>query len=126
MLTRYIKTAALIAAVLMFGVDVIAQDTALTVPPPFALHFDDTTLLSKADSSLRITRSRLQKMLQDSLHFTAEIHLVSSIERFDSLVGSGFPEWGAAAALPALNLIVIKSPNRFHTQRPLSELLAHE
>lgn len=64
--------------------------------------------------------------LQDSLDYRPEIHIVNLKQRFDSLIGGAFPDWGAAAAVPTRGLIVIKSPDAFNVGKSLPELLAHE
>ncbi|MEW5794978.1 MAG: hypothetical protein AB1772_01330 [Candidatus Zixiibacteriota bacterium] len=54
------------------------------------------------------------------------MYLAASEATFDSLIGGQFPDWGAAAAIPVRQRIVIKSPDSFRLNRPLRELLAHE
>ncbi len=82
--------------------------------------------VKRADSLLSVARTRLSEALQDSLSFPATIFLARTREEFDLLVGGQFPDWGAAAALPRQNLIVIKSPKHFPLRRSLDELLVHE
>ena len=89
-------------------------------------YLDVPGYLDKVDESLVDVRSRLQDLLADSLDFTAEIHLVTTEEHFRELIGDEFPDWGAAAAVPSRNLIVVKSPDNFNIHRPLTELMAHE
>ena len=89
-------------------------------------YLDVPGYLEKVDKSLVDARSRLQDLLADSLDFTAEVHLVTTEEHFRKLIGDEFPDWGAAAAVPSQNLIVVKSPDHFNIQRPLGELMAHE
>ena len=92
----------------------------------FRYFFDNPSYIEQADSILRHTRSQLSKILGDSLTGEVEIYLVESQPRFDSLIGGSFPDWGAAAAVPSLNRIVLKSPDRFNVNKSLRELLAHE
>lgn len=88
--------------------------------------FDNPHYIAGADSSLAEVRTRLQSLLRDDLDFQADVFLVDSETRFDSLVGEQFPDWGAAAAIPSANRIVVKSPDSFRLNRPLAELLRHE
>jgi len=92
----------------------------------FTYYFENQLHLSEADSTLRATRTRLRTLLQNDLDFSADIFLVESEATFDSLIGGVFPDWGAAAAIPIWKRIVIKSPDTFQINRPLSELLGHE
>ncbi|MCD6249590.1 MAG: hypothetical protein J7J98_04575 [candidate division Zixibacteria bacterium] len=92
----------------------------------FTYYFENQLRLSEADSTLRATRTRLRTLLRNDLDFSADVFFVESEATFDSLVGGVFPEWGAAAAIPIWNRIVIKSPDVFQLNRPLSELLSHE
>ncbi len=92
----------------------------------FTYYFDHPHYLEPADSTLRATRARLQSLLLSDLSFPVDVYLAGSETAFDSLVGGRFPEWGAAAAIPFLKRIVIKSPGSFSLKRPLRELLSHE
>jgi len=92
----------------------------------FTYYFDHPHYLAEADSTLRVTRARLQRLLNSDLAFQAEVFLVRSKGTFDSLIGGRFPDWGAAAAIPVRQRIVIKSPDSFPLSRPLRELLSHE
>ena len=92
----------------------------------FTYYFDHPQYVTLADSTLQQTRTRLQKLLGNDLDFTAEIFLAGDEAVFDSLIGGLFPDWGAAAAIPARQRIVIKSPDAFPLSRPLPELLSHE
>ncbi|MCP4684066.1 MAG: hypothetical protein GY867_01335 [bacterium] len=103
-----------------------AQTGATEVRGQFRYFFDNPAYIASADSVLRRTRTQLNGLLQDSLTGAVDIYLVESLERFDSLIGGSFPDWGAAAAIPGLNRIVLKSPDRFNVNKSLRELLAHE
>jgi hypothetical protein len=92
----------------------------------FTYYFDHPQYITLADSTLQQTRARLQKLLGNELSFSAEIFLADNETVFDSLIGGLFPDWGAAAAIPARKRIVIKSPDSFPLSRPLQELLSHE
>ena len=92
----------------------------------FTYYFDHPQYITLADSTLQQTRTRLQNLLDNDLDFSSEIFLAGDQAAFDSLIGGLFPDWGAAAAIPVRQRIVIKSPDRFPLSRPLSELLSHE
>ncbi|MFZ5979137.1 MAG: peptidase MA family metallohydrolase, partial [Candidatus Zixiibacteriota bacterium] len=79
-----------------------------------------------ADGILNRTRQQLIHLLNDSITNRPEIYMVENMDIFESLIGGRFPDWGAAAALPLKNLIVVKSPDSFNLGRPLYELLSHE
>ncbi|MEW6051993.1 MAG: hypothetical protein AB1644_13145 [Candidatus Zixiibacteriota bacterium] len=89
-------------------------------------HLDNKTYLSAADSIVVSTRRRLIALIRDSLDYRPDIYVVGDLAYFQSLIGGGFPDWGAAAAVAPLRRIVIKSPDRFRVNRSLGELLAHE
>lgn len=91
-------------------------DFYLDIPGQFAF----------ADSVITATRGRLIALLGDSLDYRPQIHVVGLKQRFDSLIAGAFPDWGAAAAIPTRQLIVVKSPAVFNVNKSLAELLAHE
>jgi hypothetical protein len=92
----------------------------------FLFWFDSPHHIDRADSVLNDAASRLQKLLRDSLTYKPDIYLVGDLDRFHALIGGGFPDWGAAAAIPHKKRIVIKSPDNFNLGRSMEELLAHE
>lgn len=99
----------------------------LGVKTPLAEYFfDDQTYLLLAETSLVQARQRLIDILRDSLNYKPTIYLTSDQTRFNQLIGEKFPDWGAAAAIPVRQQIVLKSPKLFGTGKPLNELIAHE
>ncbi|MBN1211661.1 MAG: hypothetical protein JXA92_03710 [candidate division Zixibacteria bacterium] len=92
----------------------------------FIFYFDNPRYINEAEVVLNRTRAWLIELLRDSLSYKPSVYIVESQAYFNDLVSGRFPDWGAAAALPGQELIVIKSPDRFNLGRPLSELLAHE
>jgi hypothetical protein len=92
----------------------------------FVFHSDNPSYITPSDSALTAARSRLIGLLRDSLYYKPDIYIVGDQDYFQQLIGGSFPDWGAAAALPSLKRIVIKSPDRFNLGRPLPELLSHE
>lgn len=55
-----------------------------------------------------------------------KVMIVASRNEFDALLGSGFPDWGAAAALPRRRLIVLQSPSILVTNEPFAQIVRHE
>ena len=92
----------------------------------FIYYLSVPKLKPAVDSALASARQQLQSLLCDTLSYRPEVHIVDNLQEFDSLIGGKFPDWGAAAAVPTRQLIVIKSPMHFNVNRSLSELLAHE
>ncbi|HUV30953.1 MAG TPA: hypothetical protein VMY05_07700 [Acidobacteriota bacterium] len=92
----------------------------------FIYYFDSPHYIETADSVLNDARARLEALLRDTLDYKPEVHLVKDLGRFTALIGGGFPDWGAAAAVPHRGRIVIKSPDHFNLNRGLGEMLAHE
>ena len=89
-------------------------------------YLDNPARFNAMDSTVTRARNRLAYLLEDTLSYRPQIHVVTDRQLFDSLIGGAFPDWGAAAAVPHRELIVIKSPDQFNINRSLEELLAHE
>ena len=89
-------------------------------------YFDDPTFVKVADKVLDTVRPQLIRLLGDSLSYRPSIYIVNSNARFQQLVQTKFPDWGAGAAIPLHKMIVIKSPHLFNINKPIEELLAHE
>lgn len=87
---------------------------------------DNPSFLSEVDSALVTARAKLHMLLRDTIDYKPSLYLVGDLGRFAELVGGKFPDWGAAAAIPSRGRMVIKSPDRLSTFRPLSELVMHE
>lgn len=92
----------------------------------FVYYVDNPRLVERADSVLSGTRLQLEQLLQGTLDYKAEVHIVADPNYFNHLVGGRFPHWGAAVAIPSRRMIVIKSPRHFNLNKPLEHLLAHE
>lgn len=54
------------------------------------------------------------------------VRVMASRDDFESLLGSGFPDWGVAAALPRRRLIVLQSPSFHTTHEPYAQVVGHE
>lgn len=89
-------------------------------------HFDDPVLIETTDSAFASASNLLSDLLEYRLDYRPQVYVVSSQSSFDSLAGNGFPDWGAAVALPHRRMIVVKSPRHFNLNRSLINLLAHE
>jgi hypothetical protein len=121
----WVKKLALSAA-LALTAGSIGATTEPVVRGEVTYHFDNPSYIDGADSTLRTTHARLQKLLKNELLFAYEVYLPGTEESFDSLIGGKFPDWGAAAAIPFWKRIVVKSPDNFSLNRSLTELLSHE
>jgi hypothetical protein len=115
---------ALASALLMVG-SAAGQETVIE-RGPVTYYLDTPAQIDRIDSALTDARRRLVPLLMDSLVFPLRLYVAGSSDRFNSLVGGRFPEWGAAAALVQRRMIVIKSPDEFNLARPIEELVAHE
>ncbi len=71
-------------------------------------------------------RKILIEILHDSLSYKPKIYIENDLRSFKELIGTAFPDWGAAAALPYREMIAIKSPAHFSLGKPLGELVRHE
>ena len=115
----------LLICLVIFGNWVAAQQ-----PPsdhPLAkLYLDNQTHLPTVDSALNRAQARLSELINWRLAYKPDLYVVGDLDRFTELIGGKFPDWGAAAAIPSRQRIVIKSPDRFQVQRSLPELVAHE
>jgi hypothetical protein len=78
------------------------------------------------ESALEGARTFLIGILGDSLSYKPRIYIEYDLDSFNKLIGSSFPDWGAAAALPYRQMIAIKSPAHFNLGRSLGELVRHE
>ena len=78
------------------------------------------------DSSLKVATIRANSYLGGIQRIHYRVFLVESQSRFDSLVGDGFPHWGAAVAIPSKHRIVIKAPELTPFDKSPGALAAHE
>jgi hypothetical protein len=124
-MTRYLLPA-LLLLISMVVAPALAEPPAPVVRQCFTFLFDSPQYMDPADSVLTETRTRLISLIKDSLPYRPRVYLVNEEEAFTRLLGTKFPDWGAAAAIPTRELIVIKSPDHFNLQKSLPELLAHE
>ena len=92
----------------------------------FAIHAHDENLAQEIKVILESSYQRISGFLEDSLTDVVDIYAVDSEEEFVSMVGNSFPDWGIGCAIPARNLIILKSPLRFKYYRPFSQVVTHE
>lgn len=85
-----------------------------------------TQFIDRIDSALTSARTELIEILGDSLTYRPKIYMRDNLQAFKELIGSAFPDWGAAAALPYREMIALKSPAHFRLGKSLRELVRHE
>lgn len=78
------------------------------------------------ESALNSARLYLIDILQDSLGYKPRIYIENDLDDFKELIGTAFPDWGAAAALPYREMMALKSPSHFRLGKSLRELIQHE
>ena len=57
---------------------------------------------------------------------TLTVYIASDPVQFEELVGTGFPDWGLACALPSKKAIVLTNPKETKWKRDLEEVVTHE
>ncbi len=92
----------------------------------FIYHASSDRYVNEIDSAISEARSRLIYLLQDSLNYRPDIYIEDNLQNFGERIGGIFPDWGAAAAMPFKQMIVIKSPAHFRVGKSLRELMMHE
>jgi hypothetical protein len=97
------------------------------VEKPYFLYSAPTEqFINPIDSAITEARQMLIDILKDSLSYKPKIYIRDNLKDFEKLIGSAFPDWGAAAALPYREMIALKSPAHFRLGKPLRELVRHE
>jgi hypothetical protein len=92
----------------------------------YIYHASSKRYLEIVDSSIAAARQRLINIFGDSLNYKPDIYIFDNLSNFKEKIGTAFPDWGAAAALPYRRLIALKSPAHFNLGKSLSELVMHE
>ena len=92
----------------------------------FVFHASTTQFIEPIESALLDARVKLIEILHDSLSYKPDIYMSDNLADFKKLIGTAFPDWGAAAALPYRSMIALKSPANFPLGKPLRELVMHE
>ncbi len=75
---------------------------------------------------LEVAALRLGKLLGITFSDTIDITIVQTQEQFDALAGGKIPEWGAGAAIPSRNLIILRQPMMNRYPGNTADLLQHE
>lgn len=69
---------------------------------------------------------RVQKILGVKLPDTLDLAIVQTQAQFDSLAGGTIPDWGAGAAIPARNLIILRETMMDRYPGTMADLIEHE
>jgi hypothetical protein len=75
---------------------------------------------------LDVASLRLEKFLEITLPDTIWVAVVMTQAQFDSLAGGTLPEWGAGAAIPHRDLIILREPMMDRYPGTMANLLQHE
>ncbi|MFH2035594.1 MAG: hypothetical protein ABIJ45_04260 [Candidatus Zixiibacteriota bacterium] len=106
---------------------IIADDSGIeSIRQYYIYNAPSRQFIEPIDSAVASARARLITIIGDTLDYLPRIVIKDNIADFKSLIGSAFPDWGAAAALPYRQLIALKSPAHFKLGKPLAELVQHE
>lgn len=124
-LNKMTRLVQLLVAVVL-GIGALTAQPLVIDRPGHRLILDHPGDSLVVDSTLEAARGRLQYWLADSLTYRPEVYVVADSRRFDTLVGGLFPDWGAAAAIPAWGRIVVKDSRYLRVGKELTELLVHE
>lgn len=69
---------------------------------------------------------RVQKILGIRLPDTLNLAIVQTQAQFDSLAGGTIPDWGAGAAIPTRNLIILRETMMDRYPGTMADLIEHE
>ncbi len=75
---------------------------------------------------LNVASVRLVKLLDVQLPDTLTVAVVETQQQFDSLAGGRMPDWGAGAAVPGRDLILLRRPMMNRYPGSMADLLEHE
>lgn len=114
------------AVIMTAAVSVYGQQEQFIERQYFLYSAPTTQFINTIDSAIAIARGRLIAILGDTLTYKPKIYIKDNIGDFKALIGTAFPDWGAAAALPYREMIALKSPAHFPLGKPLRELIMHE
>jgi hypothetical protein len=105
---------------------------AVIVPNPLARATDlrfvggDSTQNLQMRQILNVASVRLVRLLDVQLPETLTVAVVETQSQFDSLAGGRMPDWGAGAAVPGRNLILLRRPMMNNYPGSMADLLEHE
>lgn len=92
----------------------------------FIYYLDNPNMLNQAQVVLEKVNLKLVAIFGDSLRYRPEVYIVGDLNQFNRMTENMAPDWGAAVAIPYLQRMVLKSPEKFNLNKSLEELLAHE
>ena len=115
-----------IAMVLLIAPAAPGQDDDFIERQYFLYSASTDHFINTVDSAVGSARARLYVILDDTLDYKPKIYIKDNIEDFRELIGTAFPDWGAAVAMPYRRTIALKSPAHFRLGKSLYELVKHE
>ena len=92
----------------------------------FEVYSSNQNFSEQVNQILEEGYSKAAAYFQIDLSQKVQVFVTTDAAEFDSLVGPNLPDWSIACAIPEQNLIVLKSPDRYHYRKELSEVLYHE
>ena len=92
----------------------------------FEVYSSNQSFSEQVNRILEAGYSKASAYFQIDLRQKVQVFVTSDAFEFDRLVGPNLPDWSIACAIPEQNLIVLKSPDRYHYRKELSEVLYHE
>jgi len=92
----------------------------------FIYYLDNPNMLNQAQVVLEKVNLKLVAIFGDTLRYRPEVYIVGDLNQFNRMTENMAPDWGAAVAIPYLQRMVLKSPEKFNLNKSLEELLAHE
>jgi len=123
---KAIRLWAAIAIVFVLAAGAFGQDEEFVERQYYYYSAPTKQFMKTIDSAVASARSRLYVLLGDTLKYKPKIYIKDNMEDFRKLIGTAFPDWGAAAALPYREMIALKSPAHFRLGKSLYELVKHE
>jgi len=115
-----------IAVSLLISAAAFGRDDTFIERQYFKYSAPTMQFINTIDSAVTFARSRLYVILNDTLDYKPKIYIRDNLADFKALIGTAFPDWGAAAALPYREMIALKSPAHFRLGKSLKELIKHE
>ena len=94
--------------------------------PGFEVHSGNQKFSAEIDQVLEEGYRKAWTYFDFNLPEKITVYVTANSEEFDRLVSGTLPDWSIACAIPERNLIVLKSPDRYHYRKNLAEVLKHE
>ncbi len=92
----------------------------------FEVYSSNQSFSEQVNQILEAGYSKALAYFQIDLPRKVQVFVTTKPAEFDSLVGPNLPDWSLACAIPEQNMIVLKSPDKYHYRKELSEVLNHE